>query len=221
SARSRADAVLVPVALELGSGQARAEDVPPLLRSLVRVTRRAAASRAADSGDSLARRLAGLSGEQQRELLIGVIREQAALVLGYQDVELVESDRSFRELGFDSLTAIELRNRLNAATGLKLPATLVFDYPTPQDLAEYLRGELVDDHADGGLDAELDRLAVMLSSAGADRRERERIGGRLAALLSEWNAPLRDSEAPDEADDIESATADELFELLDKEFGNS
>ncbi|MER7114164.1 type I polyketide synthase [Saccharomonospora azurea] len=147
SARSRADAVLVPVALELGSGQARAEDVPPLLRSLVRVTRRAAAARTMDSGDSLAQRLAGLSGEQQLELLTGVIREQAALVLGYHDVELVEPDRSFRELGFDSLTAIELRNRLNAATGLKLPATLVFDYPTPQDLADHVRGDLVGEQA--------------------------------------------------------------------------
>ncbi|SMC49258.1 type I polyketide synthase [Kibdelosporangium aridum] len=218
SARSRADAVLVPVVLELGSGQARAEDVPPLLRSLVRVSRRAAAAGGADSAVSLAQRLAGLPGDQQIELLTGVIREQAALVLGYQDVDLVEPDRSFRELGFDSLTAVELRNRLNAPTGLKLPATLVFDYPTPQALADYLRTELVDEQADPGLDAELDRLAAMMSTFAADQRERERIGGRLAAILSEWNAQLHGA---DEVDDIESATADELFELLDKGFGTS
>ncbi|MFC0111196.1 type I polyketide synthase [Kibdelosporangium aridum] len=147
SARSRADAVLVPVVLELGSGQARAEDVPPLLRSIVRVSRRAAAAGGADSRGSLAQRLAGLSADQQIELLTGIIREQAALVLGYHDVDLVEPDRSFRELGFDSLTAVELRNRLNAPTGLKLPATLVFDYPTPLALADYVRGELVDEQA--------------------------------------------------------------------------
>ncbi|ANN18851.1 hypothetical protein SD37_26645 [Amycolatopsis orientalis] len=219
AARARADALLVPTVLDLGSGQATADEVPPLLRSLVKVvTRRAAVSSAGDTAATLGARLAGLTTAEQDETLVEVVREQAALVLGYHDSASVEPDRSFRELGFDSLTSVELRNRLNVATGLKLSATLVFDYPTPSALAEYLRGELVGEEAAPSVDAELDRLSGALSALSADRRERERIGARLAAILADWNDGRR---GPDEDGDLEEATADELFDLLDKGFGSS
>ncbi|MYW05801.1 type I polyketide synthase, partial [Streptomyces sp. SID3343] len=88
-------------------------------------------------------RVAELATGDRRRFLVDVVRTQAAVVQGYPSAESVEAGKPFREQGFDSLTAVELRNRLNAESGLRLPATLVFDYPTPNALAEFLRGELL------------------------------------------------------------------------------
>ncbi|WP_250405604.1 acyl carrier protein, partial [Streptomyces cellostaticus] len=92
---------------------------------------------------ALAERLGRLTTAEQTAYLLDTVRTQVAGVLGYAGPDAVGTDRSFRELGFDSLTAVELRNLLAAATGLRLPATLVFDYPTPTVLADHLRAELV------------------------------------------------------------------------------
>ncbi|MBL1120619.1 SDR family NAD(P)-dependent oxidoreductase, partial [Streptomyces sp. 110] len=110
--------------------------IPAVLNDLVRTPRRVAASRAADG--AMARRLAALSETERALVLLDLVREQAAAVLGYDQAANMPADRAFRDLGFDSVTAVELRNRLAAAAGLALPATLVFDYPTPQALADYL-----------------------------------------------------------------------------------
>ncbi|CDR02704.1 Beta-ketoacyl synthase [Streptomyces iranensis] len=110
--------------------------VPTALQGLGRAPRRAAVAGA--GGGALARRLAQLPPGEHPRVVLDLVREHAAVVLGHSDDSGIEADQAFRNLGFDSLTAVELRNRLAVVSGLTLPATLVFDYPTPQDLAEYL-----------------------------------------------------------------------------------
>ncbi|WP_345596775.1 SDR family NAD(P)-dependent oxidoreductase [Streptomyces marokkonensis] len=133
--------VTVPVSLDSATlrTQAAAGALHPLLRGLVRVPLpRAAGGQAASSwGDGLAE----LSREERRAAVLDAVRSQVAAVLGHDNAQAVSEERSFKDLGFDSLTAVELRNRLNTVTGLRLPATLVFDYPTAETLAEHLLAE--------------------------------------------------------------------------------
>ncbi|MBL1120984.1 SDR family NAD(P)-dependent oxidoreductase, partial [Streptomyces sp. 110] len=139
--------LLVPVRIAPAALRGGAGAVPPLLRRLVRTPSRRALADIAPGMDTPLHgdlvRLAGLSEAEQEQTLLDLVRGGVGAVLGYSDVEQVEPERAFKELGFDSLTAVELRNRLNTATGLRLPATLVFDYPSPQALARHLRDELL------------------------------------------------------------------------------
>ncbi|CAO5259055.1 hypothetical protein FAGKG844_940001 [Frankia sp. AgKG'84/4] len=139
-------AVLAPVPLDLAVVRSRAAQhgVPPLLRALVRPARRTAARGGASAGASaLAGRLAGLAEAEATAVLVELVRTEVAGVLGHAGLAAVPADRAFSGLGLDSLTAIELRNRLNTVSGLRLPATLTFDHPTPAAVAELLRVELV------------------------------------------------------------------------------
>src|SRR6185437_8142825 len=113
--------------------------LPGLLRALAGPQRRAAAG----AGAGLQARLAGMTPADQALHLTGLVRSEAAAVLGAAGRDLVRADQSFSDAGFDSLTAIEFRNRLTTLTGTPLPATLVFDYPTPSALADYLLTELI------------------------------------------------------------------------------
>ncbi len=140
------DAHLVPVRLETATLRREAASgmLRPLFRGLVRtVARRTAATATASGGTALAQRLSGLGQDEQNRALLDLVRAQVATVLGHATPETIAAGRPFKELGFDSLTAVELRNRLNAATGQRLPATLVFDYPTPGLLTDYLRAEVL------------------------------------------------------------------------------
>ncbi|WP_189868137.1 type I polyketide synthase, partial [Streptomyces noursei] len=131
------DAVLVPVRLD--TRPRPADTVPPMLRGLIRPRLSRASS---ENEPALEQRLIGLSEADQRRVLLDMVRSHAADVLGYPAREAVGTETPFADLGFDSLTAVELRNRLSGDTGLKLTPTLVFDHPTPSGIASHLQTEL-------------------------------------------------------------------------------
>ncbi|MEV5137771.1 type I polyketide synthase, partial [Streptomyces syringium] len=134
--------VVLPVRLDLPAFRASG-DVPPLLRGLIRTRARRAAVAGSSTATGLVQRLGRLAEADRDEALLDLVRGQVALVLGHADAEEIDVARPFRDLGFDSLTAVELRNRLNTVTGLRLPATLVFDYPSVRTLAGYVLDELL------------------------------------------------------------------------------
>ncbi|GAA0397148.1 type I polyketide synthase [Streptomyces luteireticuli] len=157
-ARAGADPVVFPLHLDtaaLGGGDP--DEVPPVLRGLARTPVRRATVRTGDErpadGDSPAETLAGLPEAEQEARMLALVRTHVASVLGYDDPRTVGERRTFTDIGFDSLRALQLRNRLNGATGLRLPATLVFDHPTPVELGRHLRTLLVPD-APSARDAE-------------------------------------------------------------------
>ncbi|WP_203721034.1 type I polyketide synthase, partial [Paractinoplanes brasiliensis] len=116
-------------------------DVPAWMRDLPEI-REVVAAADAEGEPALVARVGQAPADQQIDLVLAVVREHAATVLGHADGNAIEAGTAFREVGFDSLTAVELRNRLVVVTGLTLPATLAFDYPTPLALAEFLLAEM-------------------------------------------------------------------------------
>ncbi|OBH07866.1 polyketide synthase [Mycobacterium sp. E2699] len=136
---------LAPARIDLGALRAHAVAVPPMFADLLSApTRRRVddSLAAAKSKSALAHRLHGLPEAEQHAVLLDLVRSHIATVLGNTSAEAIDPDKAFQELGFDSLTAVEMRNRLKTATGLALSPTLIFDYPTPNGLAGYLRTEL-------------------------------------------------------------------------------
>jgi polyene macrolide polyketide synthase len=123
---------------------ASAGALPPLFSGIVRVPRR----RSAAAG-SLAAKLASLPRAEAESLVLDLVRSEVAAVLGYASPQEVEPGKAFRDLGFDSVTAVDLRNRLSAVAGLRLPATVVFDYPSSAGLAEHLLAQATGSAAAG------------------------------------------------------------------------
>ncbi|ORV57100.1 type I polyketide synthase [Mycobacterium fragae] len=136
---------LIPARIDTAALRANAAVVPPMFVDLINApTRRRVddSLAATKSKSALAHRIHGLPEDEQHAVLLDLVRSHIATVLGNTTVEAIDPDKAFQELGFDSLTAVEMRNRLKAATGLALSPTLIFDYPTPSRLATYIRSEL-------------------------------------------------------------------------------
>jgi NADPH:quinone reductase-like Zn-dependent oxidoreductase/3-oxoacyl-(acyl-carrier-protein) synthase/acyl carrier protein len=141
AAQAASETVIAPVRLDAARLRVLAEtgDLPGLLHGLVRKPTRRGGARARGS---LAERLAGVPERERGRVVLELVRTHAAAVLGHESAEMVQTGRAFKELGFDSLAAVELRNRLQAETGMHLASSVVFDYPTPAELAGYLLGEV-------------------------------------------------------------------------------
>jgi acyl carrier protein len=188
---------------------------PPVLRGLVRAPLRRREA-------SFAEQLAAVPAEERPALALSLVRGQIATVLGHGSAAEVEPERPFQELGFDSLTAVELRNRLAATTGLRLPPTLAFDYPTPAALAAYLAAQCEPDAAGGtpeeAVEAALGEIDGALTALGRNGGARERVAMRLRAALASFSA-AGDGEADVPAEDVAAMSDDEVFALIDEEVG--
>ncbi|WSA32539.1 SDR family NAD(P)-dependent oxidoreductase [Micromonospora peucetia] len=207
---------LVPIRLDVGALRT-STSAPPPLRSFARPRRASSAG----SAVSLSSRLAGLTEPEQREVLLTLVRTNVAAVLAHGSVETVRADQAFKQLGFDSLTAVELRNQLNQATGLRLPATLTFDHPTPAALVEHLIGELGGNQAQLNLRTLVDgiaRVEATLELVDAAQTAETDIAAALQRLLTKWRD--KSNPVPAESADLASVTADDLFDILDSELDN-
>ncbi|HEX6354481.1 MAG TPA: beta-ketoacyl synthase N-terminal-like domain-containing protein [Actinophytocola sp.] len=216
AALASVQALLVPVKLDLREVRADAATggVPHLLRGLVRVGRQSVRAASGEDG-GLVRRLAGLTPANQEAVLLDLVRGQVAVVLGHAGGSAIRADAAFKDAGFDSLTSVELRNRLREATGLKLPATVVFDHPNPQALARHLRDELAVDEvsATDSVLAGLAGLEAAIEATAADVTARDRITVRLRELLQAAETAGSD---PGDDEDLDTASDEELFALVDR-----
>ncbi|MFI5838068.1 SDR family NAD(P)-dependent oxidoreductase, partial [Micromonospora sp. NPDC051300] len=215
--------LLLPVHLDLAALRIRPgrDDLPAPLHGLAGGPARRAAATATGG---LSDRLAAASAEDRARLVAELVAGQVADVLGYASPAAVGPERSFTELGFDSLTAVDLRNRLTARTGLTLPATMVFDHPTPAALTGHLLERLGPAASAPTVLDELDRLeaafaatpADTLAELTADDETRTAVAARLRALLARW-----DGDGGEVAASLDDASDDELFDFIDSRFGRS
>ncbi|MFC4907549.1 type I polyketide synthase [Actinomadura gamaensis] len=187
-------ALLAPVRLDLARirGHARTHEAPAVLRHLLRGAAPRAGGTAAAAPADLARRLSGLPDEERERAVLDLVRANVATVLGHDGAGTVEPAQRFQDLGFDSLTAIELRNRLAAATGLRLPATLIFDHSGPAALARHLLAELDPPEADPlpPVLGELERLErSLLTVAAASEAAQSALADRLRDTLLRLERP--------------------------------
>jgi acyl carrier protein len=202
--------------------QARSDNgtLPPMLKPLVK--QRASVARPSERSEqrptetTLTHRLTNLSQQEARQALVDLVRAQVAAVLGHADANAIETGQGFNDLGFDSLTVVDLRNRLDQATGLRLPASLAFDHPTPAALAEHLLATLAPapPAPEESLRVALDDVQQQLIVDGADR-------AKVVALLQRTLARLESGGVSTGLHEtISAATDDEIFALIDNQFSS-
>ncbi|WP_209508471.1 SDR family NAD(P)-dependent oxidoreductase, partial [Streptomyces griseochromogenes] len=174
---------------------------------------------------SFTRRLAEIPDPERGEFIRNLVRAQVASVLGHDSPAVLPDGRAFREIGFDSVTGLELRNRLNAVTGGLLPASLVFDYPNISALAAYLHREFAPGTAADTAPTEvlqaLERLESALASTPESDVEIRDVESRLRSLLRRYGNRQSPESGAEKSLDLEGASQDEVFALLDRELGES
>ncbi|MFF2082111.1 SDR family NAD(P)-dependent oxidoreductase, partial [Kitasatospora sp. NPDC058162] len=217
-------AALDRVALRTGPEEA----LPVLLRTLVpRRRRTTTGDRPAMAGHgavavSWAQNVGGMSPEDRERTVVDVVRASVAVVLGYSTPQAVQPDRSFKDLGVDSLTAVELRNRLTTATGLRLSAGLVFDHPTPQAIANYLTGQLAPEEKPVDaqtIAAEFDRVMSEFENASFEEEDRAWLSRRVQEMLTRISAMTGiDALSSGAGGGLSDAASDEeIFAFIDNE----
>jgi polyketide synthase 7 len=219
--------VVVAARLDQNSLGENSAALPPLLSRLAtRPARRVVnQTEAAAPITGLSARLQGLNTEQRHRALVDLVRVNAAMVLGLPTAADIDAGRAFQQLGFDSLTAVELRNRLKTTTGLTLSPTLIFDYPTPAILAEHLDARLAvsTDQPDVLLRFnEIAReLRTLLDRPDVQPEDKAQLSTDLRTLLGTLGAdPDADLPYDPRDEDIHNATESELFAILDEELGS-
>nr|WP_089157922.1 type I polyketide synthase [Micromonospora sp. NBS 11-29] len=209
--------VLVPVALDLASIRAQAE-LPPIMRRLAgrRATPRAPRQAFAGTG-SVSDRLAAMPEDERHAFLLDLVCTQMAEVLEYPAGRTLDPERAFSDLGVDSVAAVELRNRLSAATGLRLVQTLVFDHPTAAAVADELVRELaaLGSAPTGSVLSELERVESALARSTPSGEDVDEIAERIEKLLVRVRAYQDPADRPVEKIDVTGATDEELFQFLD------
>jgi NAD(P)-dependent dehydrogenase (short-subunit alcohol dehydrogenase family)/acyl carrier protein len=178
--------------------------------------------RAADGSSVLRQRLLAAPPAEHLGVIADFVQTEAAGVLGHPSAASVDVNRGFIELGFDSLMALELRNRLAAVTGIRLPSTLTFDHPTISALARNLLEQLTDGNRETApAAAELDQLQAALAAIPPGHAAAPAITGRLETMLSRWRE-AQDVDSAGRLDlEFDTATVDEVLNLIDTEFGLS
>ncbi|MEV5880997.1 SDR family NAD(P)-dependent oxidoreductase [Streptomyces sp. NPDC052101] len=177
-----------------------------------------------EAATSVRERLAGLEPQERDRQVRDAVRTQVAAVLGHGSPEAIEVRRPFLELGLDSVTAVELRNRLNTTTGLRLSATVIFDHPSVAELAGFIGTELFGDTDDDPVvaaAAELDRLEGLLAAIPDGDLAKTELTGRLRSLVRTTTGVDQTETGAVEAEDLEAATDDEIFDYIEKQFGIS
>ncbi len=216
-------ALVVAARLDLARLASAGDGPSPLLSRLARRTgggRRTAGT--ANAQQDLATRLSTLSSDEQNQALLEILRSQTALVLGITSPQAIDAHRSFRDLGFDSLTAVELRNRLNTLTGLQLSATMIFDHPTPDALAARIVQELLGAPVQEETPAltafsELEKLESSVERIVEDEAAKLRLESRLRAILARLAGGGASAEPV--ADGLDSADDDAMFDFIDNQLG--
>ncbi|MGB8939164.1 MAG: phosphopantetheine-binding protein, partial [Streptomyces sp.] len=159
--------------------------------------------------------------DDQRQALVDMVCGEVAGVLGYASASVLEPDTAFSELGFDSLISVELRNRLSGITGLKLPTTLVFDYPNPSVLARHLGEQILPEPetAADRLFKQIDGLESLLAELAPEPAELDQVRNRLRAVLTAQTGGADASGAEGIEDALLSSSDDEIFQYFDKDLG--
>ncbi|MGW4772994.1 type I polyketide synthase [Nocardia sp. NPDC004278] len=201
--------------LEAHTGQ-----VPAVLRGFARAHGRSATTSSAEP--SLGQRLHGVAEAKRRGVVLDLVRQHVAAVRGYESADDIGPERGFSELGFDSLGGIEFRNRLSKVTGLSLPSTLVFDYPTAGDVADYLLAQTVvttPAHLSSAVPDDIARLEALLERIIASGSDSDETVAGLRGVNERLRTYLTGKWADGAYDDLESHSDSELLDLIDEEFG--